>query len=519
MPAGPITVTALQARSSRTSRERSAQLLELAHAVHERAARRTARPDVRLEAEQPPGLDLGGAALQRERLQRLGLDELPHERVGVLPEQDLALGSGSLEPRRDVERVAGGERRSARAGAEEHLAGLDAELHRDSHSALALQLGAQRGTRLAQLDRGSDGAQRVVLVQLGQPEDADHGVADEALDGAAVPFDHGAADLGVAVEQGVHRLRVEPLAETRGADEVGEDDAHEPTGAGRAGRGSGSGGLGRLGRRLSRWSRLRRLQHRQRERRVLRQDRSLQLPQPLARLDAELLDQLAAGLLVGLQRVGLAVGAIQGEHQLRAQALAERVLGDQRLELSDHLGVPAERQPRVDLQLQGRRAQVGEARDVALGERLVGEIGERLAAPEREAFVEPGGGLPRTIRGQLVPGLREQPLEPVRVEPVGVELQAVPALPGHDQVAPASERLAQPRDMDLHGLGRRGRRLLAPELLDQPVGAERLVGVQHEHGEQRALLAPSERDFAALVEDLERSEDAEVHSESGTRAE
>jgi hypothetical protein len=264
---------------------------------------------------------------------------------------------------------------------------------------------------------------------------------------------------------------------------------------------------------------LRRLQHRQRQRRVLRQDRALQLPQPLARLDAQLLDQLAAGVLVGLQRVGLAVRAVEREHQLRAQPLAERVLGDQRLELSDHLGMAAQRQPCVDPQLQGSHSHVGEAGDLALGERLVGEIGERLAAPEPEAFVERGGGLPRTVRRQLVPGLREEPFEPVRVEPVGVELQAVPVLPGDDQVAAAGQRLAQPRHMDLDGLGRRGGRVLAPELLDQPVGAERLVGVQHQHGEQRTLLAPSERDFTALVEDLERSEDAEVHSESGTRAE
>ena len=60
---------------------------------------------------------------------------------------------------------------------------------------------------------------------------------------------------------------------------------------------------------------------------------ALELAQPLARLDPELLDQLPARVLVRLQRVGLPVGAVEREHQLRAQALAVRVLVDQPLEL------------------------------------------------------------------------------------------------------------------------------------------------------------------------------------------
>ena len=77
---------------------------------------------------------------------------------------------------------------------------------------------------------------------------------------------------------------------------------------------------------------------RRRQRRVLRQNRPFQSTQPLAGLDPQLLDQCPAPVLVGLQRVGLPVAAVEGEHQLRPKALAIRVLGDQRLELSDHVG-------------------------------------------------------------------------------------------------------------------------------------------------------------------------------------
>jgi hypothetical protein len=50
--------------------------------------------------------------------------------------------------------------------------------------------------------------------------------------------------------------------------------------------------------------------------RVLAQDRLVQLAQRRTRLDPDLLDQGAAGLPVGLERLGLATAAIEGEHPL-----------------------------------------------------------------------------------------------------------------------------------------------------------------------------------------------------------
>ena len=75
-------------------------------------------------------------------------------------EQDLARGRRALEARRDVERAARRERRAPRAGADEHLARLDAEPHAEPDVPFALE----RGARLAQVERGADRAQRVVLV-------------------------------------------------------------------------------------------------------------------------------------------------------------------------------------------------------------------------------------------------------------------------------------------------------------------------------------------------------------------
>ena len=76
----------------------------------------------------------------------------------------------------------------------------------------------------AQLVGGADGAQRVVLVHERHAEDGHHRVADELLDGAAVPLQHDARLVEVAQHHAPGRLRVDRLAEGRRADDVAEED-------------------------------------------------------------------------------------------------------------------------------------------------------------------------------------------------------------------------------------------------------------------------------------------------------
>ena len=96
------------------------------------------------------------------------------------------------------------------------------------------------------------------------------------------------------------------------------------------------------------------------------------------------LDQRGARLAVGGQRLGLAAGAVQREHALGVQALAQRMRGDQRVELADHLGVAARREVGVDRALGRAQPQLLEPADLGGRERLVGDVGERVAAPQRE---------------------------------------------------------------------------------------------------------------------------------------
>ena len=61
----------------------------------------------------------------------------------------------------------------------------------------------------------------------------------------------------------------------------------------------------------------------------------MKLAERAAGFDAELVDKRGPRCLEGLECLGLAVAAVQAEHQLTAQALPQRMLRDERLELAD----------------------------------------------------------------------------------------------------------------------------------------------------------------------------------------
>ena len=80
------------------------------------------------------------------------------------------------------------------------------------------------------------------------------------------------------------------------------------------------------------------------EGRILGQDRVLQATEVLSRLESEFSQELAPALLINLQRLSLAAAAIEGEHELRPQMLAQRVFRNEGLELCHHPGVLSQRQ-------------------------------------------------------------------------------------------------------------------------------------------------------------------------------
>src|SRR5690348_5724290 len=99
----------------------------------------------------------------------------------------------------------------------------------------------------------------------------------------------------------------------------------------------------------------------------------VQLAKRPAGLDPELLDEHAARLLIRLERLRLTTRAVQGEHQLAAQVLPERVLADERLQLADQLGMKAARQLGLDPLFERDQSKLLETADLALSKRLIRE--------------------------------------------------------------------------------------------------------------------------------------------------
>src|SRR5438309_8552305 len=147
------------------------------------------------------------------------------------------------------------------------------------------------------------------------------------------------------------------------------------------------------------------------ERRVLRQDLLLELLQRRRRVDPELVDEGVARVLVRLERLRLPACPVEGEHQLTAQTLAQRMFFDQRLQLADELAVAAEREICLNPLLETGEPQLLEPRDRPLRPRLVRELGERRSPPERECLAQAFRGRLRSTLDQILPPLSQQPLE------------------------------------------------------------------------------------------------------------
>ena len=186
------------------------------------------------DAEEPEPRHRLGLPLQRERPSLVDGHGASDEGVGGGAHQDLARSCRGLEPGRDVHRIAHHQRPAA-LPPDHDLTGVHPDPRLERHTPGGLELGVQLDQGVAHLRGRAHGTERVVLVELGHPEDRHHGVADVFLDGTAVAFEHRSHALEEGGHHAAHRLRVEALAQRRRADDVAEDDRKGL--AGLAGRG------------------------------------------------------------------------------------------------------------------------------------------------------------------------------------------------------------------------------------------------------------------------------------------
>jgi hypothetical protein len=186
------------------------------------------------------------------------------------------------------------------------------------------------------------------------------------------------------------------------------------------------------------------------------------------------------------------------------------MLGHERLELSDQLVMTPELEIGVDPELDGGGSDLLQPRDRGLRELLVREVREGRTAPLRQRLPQAFGRLSGQPAGQQAPPLVHQSLEAVEVERLRLDPQDVPGRPRREHVR--RERPAQTRDVDAQRVAAPIARLVSPEVVDQAVGGDDLVGVQEQHRQKPARLGPAQWELTAVVPRLERSQDPELHA-------
>ena len=241
------------------------------------------------------------------------------------------------------------------------------------------------------------------------------------------------------------------------------------------------------------------------QRRVMGEDPLFELRQRWRWLQAELLDEHPAVLAVDAECVGLATGAVEGDHQLGSERFAQLVLSGERLDLRDHRRRSAARQLGLDETLVSDDPQLFQALCFGAGPLLVGEFGVGLAAPQRQRFVQHRRRPDRVAAPQPRTGVGNQALEAGHIERLRRHLQHIPRLSRHHRrgrPVPVDDP-AHPGHVGPQRRGRRGRRLASEDRLGEPVHRHHGVAVDQQHRHQSALARPTNAHLIPVVGDGE----------------
>ena len=246
---------------------------------------------------------------------------------------------------------------------------------------------------------------------------------------------------------------------------------------------------------------------------VLLEDRPLQPLQLRSRLQSQVARETAASVAIDVEGLGLASAAVEREHQLAPQPLAERVLVDAGLELGHDRAVPAEPQLPLDAALDRLEAELVEAMDLPLRELGERELAECRAAPEGERLFEGRDGAPADRRPA---GATLRP----RAPRTGVRRRRRHRGEGRNPAA-ASRAHRSPRPTRRLDAGVRrspagpsppSGAVLPPQGVDEHVRRDHFAAPQREHRQERPLAPGRElQRLAGVVANLERAEDPELH--------
>jgi hypothetical protein len=157
----------------------------------------------------------------------------------------------------------------------------------------------------------------------------------------------------------------------------------------------------------------------------------VQVAQFAAGFDAELVDERPSDRLVGRERLGLTAAAVQAQHHRAMNTLAEWMLGGERLELANDLGMTAGGKIGVDPLFDRRQPHLLEPRDLSAGEWDRGKVLQRFASEQCRGILEGSGSRGPITPLQRLPSAIDEGLESIEVQLIVLNFQQITRGLGH----------------------------------------------------------------------------------------
>ena len=217
-----------------------------------------------------------------------------------------------------------------------------------------------------------------------------------------------------------------------------------------------------------------------------------------------------------MKRLGLAPASVQGDHEVRGEALPQRELREGGRDQVDHERVLTERETGIGEFLDCDGAQIVQPRDLSARYCNVLDVDQCVSAPQVEGLRELrycSCGITGTDR---LASEQSESFEVLRIELVGFDTQEVAARDRREararavRVASGFERLAEPADVHAQRSRRARRRAASPELVDQLLGCDRPVRPDRQEREQLSRLRATDLHGRAVVTQLDWPEDSQL---------
>src|SRR5664280_2679642 len=182
----------------------------------------------------------------------------------------------------------------------------------------------------------------------------------------------------------------------------------------------------------------------------------------------------------------------------------------ERLQLADDLSAPAPGQLRSGAGLQRNEGQLVQMRPLDICEAGMCELSQWLAPPQLECLGERGRRHLHVALPQEPPARGDKLFEANSVHFVGFNGERIARLAGEDRSRP--EGPPQLTDLCLEGVGGIGRLPFLPQGIDEAVGSNRLPTMQGEQCQQGSLLGAADLHRHTCLQDLEFTEEADLHA-------